>query len=56
MPYGTSLEDKDAFLTPIEEYCLTLPEVEHVAFSARLFLFTADVVGFQYDFCHTEGN
>ena len=34
MPYGTSLEDKDAFLTPIEEYCLTLPEVEHVAFSA----------------------
>ena len=34
MPYGTSLEDKDAFLTPIEEYCLTLPEVEHVVFSA----------------------
>lgn len=34
LPYGTTLEDKDAFLTPIEEYCLTLPEVEHVAFSA----------------------
>ncbi len=34
LPYGTSLEEKDAFLTPIEEYCLTLPEVEHVSFSA----------------------
>lgn len=34
MPYGTSLDDKDAFMTPIEEYCLTLPEVEHVSLSA----------------------
>ncbi len=34
MPYGTSLEERDRFLTPIEEYCLTLPEVEHITYSA----------------------
>lgn len=34
LPYGTSLEEKDAFLTPIEEYCLQLPEVEHITLSA----------------------
>ena len=30
MPYGTSLSERDAFLSPVEEYCLTLPEVDHV--------------------------
>lgn len=34
LPYGTSLEEKDAFLTPIEEYCLQLPEAEHITLSA----------------------
>ncbi len=33
MPYGTSLSERDAFLSPVEEYCLTLPEVDHVTYS-----------------------
>ena len=33
MPYGTPLEERDEFLGQVEEYCLSLPEVEHVAFS-----------------------
>lgn len=31
MPYGTTLEDKDKTMSKIEEYVLSLPEVEHVA-------------------------
>ncbi len=30
-PYGTSLEDRDTVLQPLEEYLLTLPETEHVS-------------------------
>ncbi len=32
-PYGTSLEDKDAILTQVENYVLKVPEVEHVSLS-----------------------
>ena len=30
-PYGTSLADKDAIMTQIEEYVLSIPEIDHVA-------------------------
>ncbi|MBQ3389513.1 MAG: efflux RND transporter permease subunit [Firmicutes bacterium] len=30
-PYGTSLEDKDAIMTQIEEYLMTIPEMDHVS-------------------------
>ena len=30
-PYGTSLADKDKIMTQIEEYVMTVPEVDHVA-------------------------
>jgi HAE1 family hydrophobic/amphiphilic exporter-1 len=29
MPYGTPLSERDAFLTEIEKYVLTLPELDH---------------------------
>ncbi len=29
VPYGTSLEDKDKILTKIENYAMTIPEMEH---------------------------
>jgi HAE1 family hydrophobic/amphiphilic exporter-1 len=34
MPYGTSLADKNAFLTEIEEYAMTIPEIRHCTLSA----------------------
>lgn len=30
-PYGTSLDDKDAILTQIEEYCMGVKEVDHLS-------------------------
>ncbi|MDD3864208.1 MAG: efflux RND transporter permease subunit [Eubacteriales bacterium] len=33
IPYGTSLADKDAIMSQIENYVLTLPELEHVSMS-----------------------
>ena len=35
MPYGTSLQEKDALMTEIERYILQLPELQHVAMTTQ---------------------
>lgn len=35
MPYGTSLETQNSIMTQIEDYVLTIPELEHAALSTQ---------------------
>jgi HAE1 family hydrophobic/amphiphilic exporter-1 len=33
MPEGTSIEEQDAYIQPLEEYVLAIPELDHVTLS-----------------------